>query len=87
MPPYKVTRKIKGDEVYYFYACPAESLALIGTQEAYSKYRELQFQQDLVDQQTINAETSMAAATQWNDWPVWSGPAALPPPRMGGARR
>ena len=37
MPACKVQRKLKGDEVYYLYACPDQSIAYIGGQADYSK--------------------------------------------------
>ena len=84
MTPYKVERKLKGDEVYYFYACPDQSLAYIGNQSDYSKYRELEIQQELADQNTMASESAVLAAQQWTDWRAWGPSAALPAPRMGG---
>jgi len=85
--PYKVERKLKGDEVYYFYACPDQSIAYVGNQADYSKYRELELQQEIANQNTAASENTMLAAQQWNDWRVWGPSAALPPPRLGGTRR
>lgn len=86
-PPYKVERKLKGDEVYYFYSCPDQSIAYIGNQADYSKYRELELQQEIATQNTAASENAVLAAQQWNDWRVWGPSAALPPPRFGGMRR
>lgn len=83
MPAYKVERKLKGDEVYYFYACPDQSIAYIGSQTDYSKYRELELQQEIANQNTAASENAVLAGQQWNDWRVWGPSAALPPPRMG----
>ena len=83
MPSYKVERKLKGDEVFYFYACPDQSIAYIGNQTDYSKYRELELQQEIANQNTAASENTMLAAQQWNDWRVWGPSVALPPPRMG----
>jgi len=80
--PYKVERKLKGEEVYYFYACPDQSIAYIGNQNDYSKYRELELQQEIANQNTAASENAVLAAQQWNDWRVWGPSAALPPPRM-----
>jgi hypothetical protein len=85
--PYKVERKLKGDEVYYFYACPDQSIAYIGSQTDYSKYRELELQQEIANQNTIASENTVLAAQQWNDWRVWGPSAVLPPPRFGGGHR
>ena len=81
--PYKVERKLKGEEIYYFYACPDQSIAYIGNQTDYSKYRELELQQEIANQNTASSENAVLAAQQWNDWRVWGPSAALPPPRMG----
>lgn len=86
MTPYKVERKIKGEEVYYLYACPDQSIAYIGGQESFSKYKELELQQEIANQNTISSQNAVMAAQQWNDWRVWGPSAFLPSPRMGGAR-
>lgn len=86
LAPYKVTRKFRGDEVFYVYGDPAQNLVYIGDQAAYSSYRKLELQQEIADENMSAAQLNMSAATQWNDWPLWAGPAALPPPRMGGRR-
>jgi hypothetical protein len=85
--PYNVERKLKGDEVYYFYACPDQSIAYIGNQTDYSKYRELELQQEIANQNTVASENAALAVQQWNDWRVWGPSAALPPPRFRGGRR
>jgi hypothetical protein len=82
--PYTVTRKFRGDEVVYVYGDPEQNLAYLGDQAAYSAYRNLELQQEIADENMSAAQLNMSAASQWNDWPVWAGPAALPPPRMGG---
>ena len=86
MTPYKVERKIKGDEVFYFYACPDQRLAYMGNQADYSKYRELELQQEIANQNTASSENAVMAAQQWNDWRVWGPSAFLPSPRMGPRR-
>jgi hypothetical protein len=86
MAPYKIERKIKGEEVFYLYACPDQSLAYIGSQSNYSKYRELKLQQEIANQNTMSSQNAVMAAQQWNDWRVWGPSAFLPAPRMGGAR-
>jgi hypothetical protein len=86
MIPYKVQRKLRGDEVFYTYACPDQSLTYIGNQQNYSKYRELQLQQEISDQNAASSQNAYLTAQQWNDWNVWGPCSALPPPRMGGRR-
>jgi hypothetical protein len=87
LEPYKVIRKLKGDEVAYVYSDPAQSILFLGTQDAYSQYRNLELQQEIANENMSAAQLNMSAATPWNDWPVWAGPMALPPPRMGPAIR
>ena len=86
MPPYKIERKLKGDEVYYSYACPDQSIAYIGNQADYSKYRELELQQEIANQNTASSESAVLAAQEWNDWRVWGPSAFVPPPRVGWRR-
>jgi hypothetical protein len=86
MPPYKIERKLKGDEVYYSYACPDQSIAYIGNQADYSKYCELELQQEIANQNTASSENAVLAAQEWNDWRVWGPSAFVPPPRAGWGR-
>lgn len=86
MTAYKIERKLKGDEVYYSYACPDQSIAYIGNQADYSKYRELELQQEIANQNTASSENTVLAAQEWNDWRVWGPSAFVPPPRAGWRR-
>jgi hypothetical protein len=86
MVPYKIERKLKGDEVYYSYACPDQNIAYIGNQADYSKYRELELQQEIANQNTASSENTVLAAQEWNDWRVWGPSAFVPPPRVGWRR-
>lgn len=86
MSPYKIERKLKGDEVYYSYACPDQNIAYIGNQADYSKYRELELQQEIANQNTASSENAVLAAQEWNDWRVWGPSAFVPPPRVGWRR-
>ncbi len=86
MAPYKIERKLKGDDVYYSYACPDQNIAYIGNQADYSKYRELELQQEIANQNTASSENTVLAAQEWNDWRVWGPSAFVPPPRVGWRR-
>lgn len=86
MTPYKVERKFKGEEVYYLYACPDQSIAYIGDQESFSRYKELELQQEIANQNSVSSQNAVMAAQQWNDWRVWGPSAFIPAPRMRGAR-
>ncbi len=86
MVPYKLERKIKGEEVFYLYACPDHNFAYIGDQSQYSRYRELELQQEIANQNTMSSQNAVIAAQQWNDWRVWGPSAFLPAPRMGRMR-
>lgn len=84
--PYKVERRLKGDEVFYFYSCPDQNLAYIGNQEDYSKYCQLEVQQQIANQKMAASENAAFAAQQWSDWSVWGPAVVLPPPRFGPRR-
>ena len=86
MVPYKVERKIKGEEVFYLYACPDHNFTYIGDQSNYSRYRELEIQQQTSNQNTMSSQNAVMAAQQWNDWRVWGPSAFLPAPRTGRIR-
>ena len=87
LPPYKIERKLRGDEFHYVYADPEQNIAFIGNQAAYAKYQELLLQQEIANENMNAAQMNMSAAQQWNDWAFWGSPAAmLPPPRIRGGR-
>lgn len=86
MVPHKLERKIKGEEVFYLYACPDHNFTYIGDQSQYSKYRELELQQEIANQNTMSSQNAVMAAQQWNDWRVWGPSAFLPAPNMGRIR-
>jgi hypothetical protein len=85
LPPYKVQRKLRGDEFHYVYADPEQNLVYIGNQAAYGKYQELLIQQEIANENLNAAQMNATTAQQWNDWAFWGAPAAmLPPPRIRG---
>ncbi|MEI8294763.1 MAG: hypothetical protein WCG66_12420 [bacterium] len=84
MPAYKIERKLRGDDVFYTFACPDQNIAYIGNQENFSKYRELEIQEEIALRNTVASENDMLAAQQWNDWRVWGPTDVLSPPRLGG---
>ncbi len=85
LPPYKIQRKLRGDEFHYVYAVPEQSLVYIGNQAAYAKYQDFLIQQEIANANLSAAQINMSAAEQWNDWAFWGTPAMLlPPPRIRG---
>ena len=86
MSTYKVQRKLKGDEVHYVYASPAQNLVYIGDQANFAKYQEVRLQQEIANENMSAAQLNMSAAQQWNDWAFWGSSALIPPPRMHGHR-
>jgi len=87
LPPYKIHRKLRGDEFHYVYADPEQNLVYMGNQAAYAKYQDLLIQQEIADENLNAAQMNATTAQQWNDWAFWGSPAAmLPPPRIRGGR-
>ena len=85
LPPYKIQRKLRGNEFHYVYAVPEQNLVYIGNQAAYAKYQEILIQQEIANANLSAAQINMSTAEQWNDWACWGSPAALlPPPRIRG---
>jgi hypothetical protein len=85
LTPYKIERKLRGNEFYYIYAVPEQNLVYFGNQEAYGKYQELLIQQEIANANLNAAQMNMTTAQQWNDWSCWGTAAAmLPPPRIRG---
>ncbi|MFM8984182.1 MAG: hypothetical protein ACKOLA_15100 [Spartobacteria bacterium] len=85
LTPYKIERKLRGNEYYYLYAVPEQNLVYFGNQEAYGKYQELLIQQEIANANLNAAQINMSTAQQWNDWGCWGTAAAiLPPPRIRG---
>ncbi len=67
LKPYTVHRQIRGDKVLYVYPDDQQNFALIGDQDAYSKY------QNLIQQQQISQDNLMAAQmmSMPGVWPGW----------------
>lgn len=78
LPPNKFVQRVNGDVVHYVYADPLVCGCLyVGTQQAYSQYRQYQQQQQLADEQQITAQSYSDAAWNWNAWGPW-GPGVGP---------
>ncbi len=85
LTPYKIERKLRGNEFYYLYAVPEQNLVYFGNQEAYGKYQELLIQKEIANANLNAAQMNMSTTQQWNDWGCWGSAAAmLPPPRIRG---
>jgi hypothetical protein len=75
LPPHQFIQRINGDVVHYVYADPLVCGCLyVGTQQAYSLYKQNQLQQHLADEQLMTAQTYSDAAWNWNAWGPWGGP-------------
>lgn len=73
LPPNRVIQKTRNGKVIFLYADPYACACLyIGDQTAWDNYRREQLQQNLVDQERLNAEMNENAAWNWNMWgPGW----------------
>jgi hypothetical protein len=78
LPPHKFVQRINGDSVHYVYADPLVCGCLyVGTQQAYSQYKQHQQQQNLADEQQMTASMYSDPAWNWGAWGPW-GPGVGP---------
>ena len=76
LPPHHFVQRIHGDAVVYLYADPLVCNCLyIGSQEAYGRYRQerlqqrmLEQQQQIVDEQQMNADRIEDSGWDWGMW-------------------
>ena len=72
LPPNHFVQRVKGDAVHYVYADPLVCGCLyVGSQQAYSQYKQHEQQQHLADEQQMTAQTYSDAAWNWGAWGPW----------------
>lgn len=72
LTPYKISRQIRGDKVFYVYPDPDGEFAYIGDQTAYSAYQNLMVQQQISDQNMMAAQMmEMPGPGVWPGWGYW----------------
>ncbi|MFC7396646.1 hypothetical protein ACFQU1_05500 [Chelatococcus sp. GCM10030263] len=73
-PPHKFFAQNQNNQVVYFYADPTVCRCLYyGPQSAYQSYRQMAFQQNLVNEQQMTAEINQQTAFDFGPWggPFW----------------
>jgi hypothetical protein len=73
LPPNRVVQKVKDGKPVFVYADPyACGCLYIGDETAWDNYKREQFQQNMIDQERMNAEMNENAAWNWSMWgPGW----------------
>lgn len=72
LPPNRFVQRVKGDDVHYVYADPLVCGCLyVGSQQAYSQYKQHEQQQRLADEQQMTAQSYSDAAWNWGAWGPW----------------
>ena len=74
LPPHKFSRQIKDGRVFYVYPDPTVCVCLyVGDQQAYARYRNNVFQQNLADEQAMTANEMAMNDWDWGPWGGWPG--------------
>jgi hypothetical protein len=69
LPPNRFVKREKGDDIHYVYADPLVCNCLyVGSQQAYSQYKQHQQQQQLADEQQMTADSYSDSAWNWGAW-------------------
>jgi hypothetical protein len=73
LPANRVVQKVKNGKVVFLYADPyACGCLYIGDENAWDNYKREQFQQNLINQERMNAQMNENAAWNWSMWgPGW----------------
>ena len=73
LPPHVFVRRIHDDAVHYVYADPLVCDCLyVGTQQAYSQYRQNELNKRLADEAQMTAQEYDDASWNWHAWGPWS---------------
>ena len=72
LPPHRFIQRTHGDTVHYVYADPLVCDCLyVGSQQAYSKYRQYLEQKQLADERETTAQLYSNPAWNWAAWGPW----------------
>lgn len=72
LPSNRFIKRVHGDDVHYVYADPLVCNCLyVGTQQAYSKYKDYLQQKELADEQQATAQVYYDPAWNWGMWGPW----------------
>jgi hypothetical protein len=72
LPPNRFVQRVRGDSIHYVYADPLVCGCLyVGSQQAYTSYKQHEQQQHLADEQLMTAQTYSDASWNWNAWGPW----------------
>jgi hypothetical protein len=72
LPPHRFVQRTHGDTVHYVYADPLVCDCLyVGSQQAYSKYKQYLQQKQLADEQETTAQLYSDPAWNWGAWGPW----------------
>jgi hypothetical protein len=73
LPAGKVSTLQKNGHIYYVYPDLKNNVALVGTQQEYTAYRQLKFAKNISDQNLQAAELNSMPAPGWGAWGGWAG--------------
>ena len=73
LPPGKISTMQKNGHVFYVYPDLKNNVALVGTQQEYTAYRQLKFAKNISDQNLQAAELNSMPPVGWGAWGGWAG--------------
>ncbi len=73
LPAGKISTIQKNGHIYYVYPDLKNNLALVGTQQEYTAYRQLKFAKNISDQNLQAAELNSMPPAGWGMWGGWAG--------------
>jgi hypothetical protein len=73
LPAGKVSTIQKNGHTYFVYPDLKNNIALVGTQQEYTTYRQLKFAKNISDQNLQAAELNSMPPVGWGPWGGWAG--------------
>lgn len=73
LPPGKVSTIQKNGHTFFVYPDLKNNVALVGTQQEYTAYRQLKFAKNISDQNLQAAELNSMPPVGWGAWGGWAG--------------
>jgi hypothetical protein len=71
LPIDKITLTQRNGKSYYVFPDPAHNRIYLGTPREYQNYQQILLDNQIADQNRVNAEMGQADGGGWDSWPDW----------------
>jgi hypothetical protein len=71
LPTDKITLTHRNGKTYYVFPDPVHDRIYLGTPKEYQNYQQILLDNQIADQNRVNAEMGQADGSDWESWPDW----------------